>query len=119
MSELQGLQSLTIETLASMDGGRIGTAMELALKRIAADMDDRPGDDRPRKVTLEVAAVPVVAEDGLIDGAKLQVQVKETVPTRKSKVYDVGVRKGGMLVFQPMALDNHKQDPLPFETDDE
>lgn len=105
MTDVEGLQNLSLETLASMDGGRIGTAMTHALKRIAADMDDRPGDDRPRNVTLEVAAIPVVAEDGLIDGAKLQVQVKESLPTRKSKVYDVGVRKGGMMVFQPMALE--------------
>lgn len=118
MGQVYGMEELTLSSIAEMDGGRIGEAMRQALKRIAQDMDDRPGDNRPRKIQLEIAAEPTVGEDGMIDGAKLQMQVKETLPTRKTKVYDMGVRKGGMLVFQPLALDNHMQDPLPFHDDD-
>lgn len=118
MSNVYGMEELTLESIATMDGGRIGEAVRQALKRVAQDMDDRPGDDRPRKITLEIATMPILGDDGFIEGAKLQMQVKETLPTRKTKVYDMGVRKGGMMVFQPMALDNHMQDPLPFESDD-
>lgn len=102
-----------------MDNGRIGAALNIALKRIAEDLDDRPGDNRERKVTLEITAKPECAPDGLIEGAKVQVQVKDAIPTRKSRVYDVGVRKGGMMVYQEMSPDNHLQSPLPFDADDE
>jgi hypothetical protein len=112
--EVHGLKQLSLHEIADLDGGRIGEAMNQALKRIASDMDDRPGDDRPRKITLEIAAIPVVAEGGDAEGCKIQIQVKESLPTRKSKVYDMGLRRGGMVVFQPMALDNHMQTPLEF-----
>ena len=117
MSEIQGLQKLDLQQIAQMDDGRIGAAMAQALSRVATDMDDRPGDDRPRKVTLEIACVPVVDETGLCDSVKLQMQVKEAYPTRKSKVYDMGLRKGGMMVYQPMSLDDHHQQPLPMDYD--
>lgn len=37
------MHELTLATLASMDGGRIGEAFQLALKRALTDCDDRPG----------------------------------------------------------------------------
>jgi len=118
VATFHGLTELTLSTIAEMDGGRIGEAIKQSLHAIAQDMDDRPGDIRPRKITLDISAIPVIGEDGFIEGAKLQMQVNTKTPTRKSKVYDVGVRKGGMIVFQDMALDNHMQDPLPFEDKD-
>jgi len=119
MSDTYGLQQLSLETLATIDGGRVNLAMNQALRRIAQDLDDRPGESRTRKATLEVIAKPVCGEDGLIDGAKIQIQVKDDVPTRKSKVYDVGVRKGGMMVYQEMVPDDHRQNALPFGDEEE
>jgi len=62
MGQVYGMEELTLSAIAEMDGGRIGEAMKQALKRIAQDMDDRPGDDRPRKINLEIATIPVIGE---------------------------------------------------------
>lgn len=110
--EVQGLQQLSLSQIAEIDDGRIAEAFAQAVKRAAQDCDDRPGDDRPRKITLEIAFSPVLAENGLCDSVKSQIQIKDTIPTRKSRVYDFGLRKGGLFVYQPMALDNHRQNTM-------
>lgn len=116
--EVQGLKQFSIEELAKVDDGRIAEAFNQALRRVAMDVDDRPGDDRPRKLNLEIAIVPVCDESGLCDSVKLQMQIKESLPTRKSRVYDMGLRKGGLMVYQPMSPENHHQQPLIDEDDD-
>lgn len=107
--EVEGLRQLTLAQVAEIDDGRIAAAFAQALKRVAQDCDDRPGDDRPRKIVLEMAFMPVLSEDGICDSVKSQCQIKDTIPTRKSRVYDFGLRKGGLFSYQPMALDNHRQ----------
>lgn len=115
--EVQGLKQLSLAELARIDDGRIEAAFNQAVRRAAADCDDRPGDDRPRKIMLEIAFVPVVTEEGICDSVKSQMQIKETIPTRKSRTYDFGLRKGGLFVYQPMALDNHRQSTIPMPGD--
>ncbi len=113
--ELQYLKELDLHGLAEIDGGRIGAAITQALARVAGDLDDRPADDRPRKVALEIVAVPELDEHGHCDNIKLQMQVKETYPSRKSKVYDLGLRRsasGKRLVYSPASPDDHRQPGL-------
>lgn len=117
--EVQGMQQLSLQQLADLDDGRIATAFDQAVKRAAQDCDDRPGDDRPRKVILEIAFAPVLSADGICDSVKSQIQIKDAMPTRKSRVYDFGLRKGGLFVYQPMALDNHRQGTFPMEDDED
>lgn len=107
-----GLLQLSLREIAEIDDGRINEAFTQAIRRIANDCDDRPGDDRPRKVTLEITFTPVCDEKGYVDSVKSQFQIKETIPTRKSKVMDFGLRKGGIFVFQPLSPGDHRQQPL-------
>lgn len=117
--ELQQPQQLSLEAIAELDDGRISEAIAQAIKRAAQDCDDRPGDDRPRKIIMEIAFSPVLSQDGMCDSVKSQIQIKETVPTRKSKVMDFGLRKGGMFVFQPLSLDDHRQSTFPIDDDED
>ena len=114
---MNGLKQLSLAELADIDDGRIGLAFDQALKRVSMDCDDRPGDNRPRKVVLEMTVEPVCGEDGVCESVTSQIQIKESLPTRRSKKYDLGLRKNGIFVFQPMSLDNHAQ--TTFEMGDE
>lgn len=114
-TQLEYLRELDLAEVATLDGERIGEAFRQALKRMASDIDDRPGDDRPRKVSLEMALVPEIDESGNCDNVKMQIQVKESIPTRKSRVYDLGIKRtaaGKCLTFSPDSPDNHNQPGL-------
>ena len=119
MPETHGLRQFGLRELVEFDDGRIAVAFDQAIARIAQDIDVRPGDDRPRKLTLEIAFGPEVDGSGLCDSVKMQLQVKDALPTRRSKVYDLGLRKGGLMIFQPLSLHDHNQQGLPFDTEDD
>lgn len=113
------VQEFKLGALVDIDGGRINEALNQAIKRAAMDCEDRPADDRARKVNLQIELTPMMDDHGMCDSVKMAMQIKETIPTRKSRVYDLGLRRGGMLVYQPDALDNHAQDTFEFGEDGE
>lgn len=113
------LQPLTLKTLPELGDGIVATAWELAVKRAAADCMDRPGDERPRKVILECVLLPVVGESAECESTSVQFQVKDTVPTRRSKVYDFQVRRGGLLLFNDLSPDNAHQRTIDQTEGDE
>ncbi len=118
MAEARGLVQVSFEELGKIDDGRLAIAMEQALRRVAADIDDRPGLKKPRTVVLKLAFVPVFdLNTSTCDGVKMTFKVNESVPVRESKMYDLGLRKGNLLTYQPLALDNHSQETM-FSRDD-
>lgn len=110
--EDQEIYALTSGTLAKLDGGRAGVALDSALRQAVKDCLDRPGDERARKVTMEFQVTPVME---LIDnqvsceGAKGVYKVRVKVPDRESGLLDFGVRNNGMLVFNENSPANHRQ----------
>lgn len=102
-------RELKLENLIHMDGGRIAVAFDQALARLARDLEDRPGDDRARKVSLELELKPEIDTDGQYDDAKVQAQIKESIPNRKSKVIDLQPVRGGKLAFNDMSEDDARQ----------
>jgi hypothetical protein len=57
---------------------------------------------------------PELDQDGECDGVSAKVQIKQSLPTRKTRAYDLGLRNNGVLTFQPEALDNHEQNTFEF-----
>lgn len=115
MSELK---KLTFAELPTLDGGRMALAFDQALERVIADCDDRPGDGKPRKITLEFIVKPTLDSQGLCESVKAAWHIKDTVPSRKSRVYDFGMRRG-MLIYQADSLDNHRQNTLGLSGDND
>jgi hypothetical protein len=104
------VRELTLAALMEeLDGGRIHEAFMAELKRVALDCEDRPGDDKVRKVSLELHVEPVIAEDGQLDSLSGKFHVTSTVPKRRSKAYSFGFRKGGRLVFNDLSDDDIHQ----------
>lgn len=112
---MRNLQKFDLANLATIDGGRIAIAFEQALKRVAMDCDDRPGEKKDRTITLQLAVAPKLDVDGLAEECDVQITVSDSVPKRKSKVYNMSMRKGGHLLFHPDSVDNHAQETMEFE----
>ena len=107
------VHELTLKALMEdLDGGRIHEAFASELRRVVMDCDDRPGDNKPRKVSLEFQVVPLIDDEGNLDSCAGKFHVSSTVPKRRSKVYSFAVRSGGALVFNDLAEDNVHQRTL-------
>lgn len=102
----------TAASLATIDGGRVAAAINQELKKAAMDCDDRPGERRPRKINVALEMVPVVDERGLAESCKVRATIKASHPDRRSKVFDMSLRKGGKLAYDEESLDNVDQQTL-------
>ena len=112
---MRELKELTLASMAEIDGGRLAIAFAQALRRCAIDCDDRPGEKKPRMVTIQVSTVPILDEDGLCEDCDVKVTIADSVPKRRSKAYNCSLRKGGHLLFHPDSLDEHEQHTMDFE----
>lgn len=96
--------------MEALDGGRIHEAFMAELRRVAMDCEDRPADDKVRKVSLELQITPICDEHGQLESLSGKFHVTSSVPKRRSKSYSFGFRKGGRLVFNDLSDDNiHQQ----------
>jgi hypothetical protein len=117
------LLELTLGALAKLDDGKAHEAFQRLLQRAIADCLDRPGDATARKVTLQVALVPVLDTDLSCTEVKTQIECKAALPAYRTKVYSMGPRqsrKGPMLVINEDSPDNIDQGtllPEPEEND--
>jgi hypothetical protein len=102
-------RELKLENLPLIDGGRIAEAFNQGLNRLAADCADRPGDERARTLTLQASLVPCLDDEGQYEDAKIQFQVCETIPKRKSKVIDLQPVRGNKFAFNDLAEDDARQ----------
>ncbi len=90
------LEKFTLATLADMDGGRIRAAFEQALKRIEADCKDRPAVKTGRRLELVLTMTPI-ADYGELDSVDVTFKIRESVPKRESKAYNMQAVAGGLL----------------------
>ena len=103
------------KSIAIIDGGRIGLAINQELRKAALDCEDRPADKRPRKVTLTLDMVPVCDDAGDVESVFVSAQVKAIHPSRKSRKFDMSLRKNGVLAFNEDSLENVDQKTLELK----
>lgn len=104
---------LDFENLKHLDGSRLEASVNQELKRIMADLEDRPGDNRVRKLTISLSFKPIVDETGDLETSAVQFDCASRFPNRKSRVYSMKPRRtptGPVLVFdedsRPMSNEN-------------
>jgi len=102
------LEKFGVAALAKIDEGRIGVAFDEAIKRCEADCKDRPALKEARKITLTATIVPSVAPDGEMESCDLQLVIKETIPDRKTRVYNAISKRGG-LYLNELSPDDARQ----------
>lgn len=103
---------LDLASLDKLDDGRVSVAFAHELKRAVQDCMDRPGDKKPRIVTLEFSLKPVCSTEGGVvemDGADGDFKIKSKVPTRQTKTYSFRANKRGQLAFSSESPENADQ----------
>lgn len=105
------LEKFDLSTLSRMDGGRIAVAFEQAVNRLRFDCEDRPAVEGKRVVQLEVTMEPVANDDGALSSVDVSFRIKETLPKRTSKIYNMQAVAGGLL-FNELSPDEVKQKTL-------
>lgn len=119
------LLPVKLETLFRLDDGAVAEAFNRNVEIAAGDCENRPADDRVRRITLELQVKPVkqIRENAIFcDGARCICKVRLTLPDRETRTLDFGVRKtrhGGLFVFSELEPTNHRQTHLPLEEGDE
>lgn len=111
--------AFSLDTIRQLDNGRVFEAFSQAMARAVRDCEDRPGEDKVRKVLLQVELTPVVEDEDTPTTVAMLCQVKDTVPTRKSKTYSCGIKAGGIIAFSTESPGNFNQLTLGLTDDDE
>ncbi len=89
------LERFNAASIATIDGGRIGVALEQAIDRARLDCVDRPALEKPRKILLEVTVLPVIGQERL-DSCGVTFQIKESLPGRESKTFNMRAGANGL-----------------------
>lgn len=116
-------KTLTLETLKDLDSAKTNAIFNAHLKRCVADCHDRPADEKPRKVVMEVTLTPVLDKVTMdCEEVQVQIHVTDSIPKHRTKVYSMGINRAGALLFNPDSPNNVNQGTLEMaeaEEDDE
>ncbi len=103
-------QRFSLESMDVLEDGRNAESFRRHLARAAADCEDRPGDSKPRVVTLQVEITPVTDKStGAFDSVTVEIATFSKVPPHRSKPYSMSVKADGGLAFNDLAPDNVHQ----------
>ncbi len=108
----------SIANLKDLDQGKGVAIFEHLLKLAAIDCSERPAESKVRKVVLEVQMSPVCESQGDCTSVEARIVARSTVPAQQSRLYSLGLRRNGVLCFNPDSVDNINQASL-FNGDDE
>ena len=104
-----GFKKLTLAEFKDLDDGRLHVAWNKGLERLVKDCLDRPGDTSPRKLTMQLAIVPVQGQEGTLEDINGHVEIKDSIPVRKSKTYSFRCNKNGDLIYSANNPSNARQ----------
>jgi len=111
----QNLIFFSLESLVHLDGGKAAIAFRRAVEDCVRDCQDRPLDEKPRKITLELALEPIADEDPEFEnsyraaGVDAVFKIKTTLPQRQTKPYSFGIDSQGRMFFSKASPDNVNQ----------
>lgn len=109
---------LQTENLKDIDDGLLAASIDANIREVVRDLNDRPADDRSRKVVIELIFTPE-QQGGDLDRVKLEHRVKALIPGREGRECILTPRKKGnelRLMFATMGTDA-RQPHLDFEDD--
>lgn len=92
---------LTLQTIADIDKGRIGLAVNQAIRLITQDITDRPADKTKRKVVVTIEMKPVLdSTTATLDVIENEFTVEAKVPKRRSAAYPMLPTSDGRQMFE-------------------
>lgn len=102
------VKKFDLESIVTIDGGRVNEAFAQALRRCELDCGDRPATPDSRKINLTCELVPVCSPSGELESVNVSFQIKDNLPTRKSSKYNMKATVGGML-FNELSPEDVRQ----------
>lgn len=111
----QSLIFFSLEALQHLDGGKAAIAFRRAVEDCVRDCQDRPLDDKARKVTLELSITPVAGEDPEFENSyraesvEGQFKISTALPKRQTKPYSFGIDAKGRMFFSKNSPENVAQ----------
>jgi hypothetical protein len=106
---------LDLATLKDLDNGKAAIAFRRAVEDCTKDCQDRPTEERARKITLELSLTPVAAEDAEFEGTFRacgvtgEFKIKSAIPNRQTRPYSFGLDAQGRLFFSQESPTNVNQ----------
>lgn len=78
------VNQLTLENLKDLDDGLLAAALDANIREVIRDLNDRPSDERPRKVVMTLSFCPEHMGNDL-DRVKLEHRVTTSIPGREGR----------------------------------
>lgn len=121
------LVELNLATIQQLQEGAIFHQVQRLIAGAVADCENRPAEERARKVSIQLEILPVSRLEEIddthtrrvLDGVKLRLQMDVKCPTRKTIEFDCGVGENHALLFNPDSPHNHRQAGLPLTFENE
>jgi len=118
------MEVLRLETLTKLARGLLAAEVDQELAEITADLEQRPGLKKPRKLVIEIQLTPVPDEDNpdALKSTATQFSVQKTLPKKVMKRSLRYIPKSRGLGFETDtdSIDHHPEQPvLGFEDDEE
>ena len=114
------LKVLNLQSMADLSHGAVGVAVDKLIRQAIRDCIDRPGDDRARKLTVQIEFTPTAHIDGqsvTCEGAKAVAKASLKCPNYETGVLDLAVRENGAALFAPNSPENVAQATM-FDDED-
>ena len=108
------LETFNTAALGTLDGGRVRVGIDQALKRAVDDCADRPGLKEDREIILKISLRPVMEGGGELDSVTVDFSIKERIPARSSKAYNMRAGSDGSLFFNELAPEDVDQGTIPI-----
>lgn len=89
----------SLSSLEHLDMGKLNEAFALELKRAVADCRDRPGENSPRRVTMEVLIRPDPDVSNVCDDVTVETKFKLSLPAQRTRAYRMAVQHNNSLKF--------------------
>lgn len=103
------LTRVNLASVEAMADGTISAAFDSHMARAVLDCEDRPGDNKPRKVVLEMEVKPVMLQGGSVTEVVIEAKVKCTIPAHVSRPIECKIKDGGKAVFNDLSQSNVNQ----------
>lgn len=106
------LQPVKCSTIHELDDGRVGVAVDRAIRAAAMDCVDRPGLSAARTVTLKLEITPEGTAEGVCTSCSVESVISSTLPAKRSSAMNARVAGNGQLQWNNLSPDDAGQSTL-------
>lgn len=108
---------LSLENMSQLHGGKMSAQFKMLMKRVIADLTDRPTIKKARKIEMEISITPADINDLDCDHVDVEFHLSTKIPGFSSRPYTMKTHKNDVLSFHPDFIDEPDRDGLYDDQD--